>query len=110
MSLTDTFCKKHLKDSIELKSKVKGCRIFKNANTYHFISDANHGGIINEELKSFFKTTSPENSKNIFISLLRSRSDFLKIKDMPAWDTYVWFAEEPDHSIYFNGSKLTVYH
>lgn len=42
----------------------------------------------------------------IFVSAFRSRSEFQESLTEPPWGTVVWFADEPDHLVYFNDGSL----
>lgn len=42
----------------------------------------------------------------IFVSAFSSRREFLEFVDEPAWETVVWFADEPNHFVYFDGRVL----
>lgn len=41
----------------------------------------------------------------VFVSAFRSRSE-LALMSKPPWGTSAWFANEPDHSIEFNGGRM----
>jgi hypothetical protein len=41
-----------------------------------------------------------------FVSAFRSRRQLQKSLASPAWETVVWFADEPTHLVHFNGTNL----
>jgi hypothetical protein len=42
----------------------------------------------------------------VFVSAFSSRSEFQESLAEPSWETVVWFADEPNHLVYFNGGNL----
>ena len=42
----------------------------------------------------------------VFVSAFSSRSEFQESLAEPSWGTVVWFADEPNHLVYFNGGNL----
>jgi hypothetical protein len=42
----------------------------------------------------------------VFVNAFRDRREFQKLLTEPPWGTVVWFADEPDHMIHFNGDRF----
>ena len=42
----------------------------------------------------------------VYVTVLTERADFGKYLDDIAWETEVWFADNPDHMVHFNGRRL----
>jgi len=56
-----------------------------------------------DELESMLATCP---AHRIYVTALIERADFGDYLDDIAWETEVWFADNPDHMVHFNGRRL----
>lgn len=67
------------------------------------VESATGNGLIDEKhIKDLVRTFNTARPGLIFVSLFQCRSNMARHPSFPAWRSNVWFANEPDHMMYFD--------
>lgn len=93
------FVQRFIPHSKLLKEKSgNGINIYENNIELFALIDVDKVGPATEKLKQ--QILQSENKSVKCVSLFKNRNDFADSEDV-AWGTYVWFADSPDHFVYF---------
>jgi len=94
----DTF----LKNSTEKKSPLKSVKIFQDDKTIYILSK----GFLKQETKSEIeKYCFQDFREKVYVSLVNNRDELKNGDNKILLDTYVWVADEPEHTIHYSSSS-----
>lgn len=102
MELVQIFKNSFLKNA-SLAEERDNLSLWKDDKSLYIIADNNKGSFISDAVKSsYLKQFSAFTEEKVFITLFNTREDFANVSDKISWNSYVWIADEPSHTIHFD--------
>lgn len=84
-----------------------GIDCYEDDNLIYVLVNTTVNGVITEELKNFINLKLVFFSKHIFyISMFKSKVNFVQSDKEIAWGTYAWFEDAPKHYIHFDNDPI----
>jgi hypothetical protein len=110
MDLLHSFINSYLSTAEQCEQVEKNIKVYSSADKIFVIGLGGRGGVITEDRKQKIITQLNKKDKPVcFITLFDNKDMFQEYSDKISWDTYVWLATDPEHTIHFDNKLKARY-